>query len=110
MRVEVISESTSINCTFLSAAKQTPTCMSTSCNTTITYGDTCQEQTLLNGMRDSDNHCLVVISLINFVEKTMSSKYCGFRVNATADMRTVTVEGNLLRKLAHHNYSISFIK
>ena len=101
MRVEIISESASIDCTFLRAAKEleTPSCMSTSCNATITYGETCQKQEPLYGMRDSDNHCLVVISLRSFLDEKIS-KYCTFRVNATANTRTVTVDEDLC-KLVH---------
>jgi hypothetical protein len=53
---------------------------------------------LINGVRDSDNDNLVVISLTSFLEETMSSKYCAFRVNATANTTRVIVEGNLLGK------------
>jgi hypothetical protein len=69
-----------------------------SCGATITYGDNCGEQIQINGVRDSDNDSLVVISLRSFIEETMSSKYCAFRVNATAGTRRVTVEGNLFSK------------
>lgn len=91
MSVQVISESVSITCAFLNVIKETEK----SCNATITYGDNCQDQVLLNGVRDNDDDSLVVISLRSFLEETMSSKYCAFRVNATAGMRAVTVEGNL---------------
>lgn len=94
VRVQVISQSVSINCTFLNELEGTPK----SCNATITYGDNCQDQMLINGIKDSENDLLIVISLRRFLEETMSSKYCGFRVNATANTTTVTVEGNLLGK------------
>ena len=97
VRVQVISESASINCTFLSVEGGTPI----SCNATITYGDNCQEQMPIYGTRESNNDVLVAINLRKFLEETVSSKYCGFRVNATANTRMVTVDGNiLLGKLA----------
>ena len=95
MRVQVLSDSVSINCTFLSVSKGT----ATSCNATITYGDNCQERMPLIGVRDSDNDGLIVISLRSFLEEAMSPEICGFRVSATANTRTVTVDGNLLGKL-----------
>ena len=95
MRVQVISESVSINCTFLNASKET----ARSCNATIMYGDNCQQQMLLNGVGDNDMDSLIVINLRSFLEETISSKFCGFRVNATANARTVTVDGNLLGKV-----------
>ena len=97
VRVEVISESVSINCTFLSVAKGTPT----SCSITITYGEKCQDQMLINGLRAIDNEFVVTVGLRSFLEETAPSKYCGFRVNAIANTKTVTVEGNLLGKLSY---------
>ena len=98
VRVQVISETPGINCTFLNVLRGTPT----SCNATITYGETCQNQELIIGMAESDS--VVIVSLRSFLEMTASSKYCGFRVNATASTRRLTVEGNLLSKLIcmHH--------
>lgn len=94
MKVQVISESVSINCTFLNELKGTRK----SCNATVTYGQTCQDQMLLNGMRDNENDLLIVISLRRLLEDIMPSKYCGFIVSATANTRRITVEGNLLGK------------
>ena len=91
MSVQAVSESVSITCAFLNVTKE----IAKSCNATITYGDNCQDRMLINGVRDSDDDSSVVISLRSFLEETMSSKYCAFRVNATAGMRAVTVEGNL---------------
>ena len=90
VRVQITSEPASINCTFLSVIKGLPP----SCDAVITYGQNCEEQMMINGMRDND--LVVVISLTSFLEDTMSSKYCSFRVNATANMRTVTVDGNII--------------
>ena len=95
MKVQLVSESVSINCAFLNVLKMTPK----SCNATITYGLNCEEQMLLYGIRDSENDSLIVISLRSFLEETLPSEYCGFRINATANSRTVTVDGNLLGKL-----------
>ena len=50
----------------------------------------------------SNNDNVVIINLRSFLEETISSEYCIFRVNATAGTRTVIVEGNLLCKLAHN--------
>ena len=97
MRVQVISEPASINCTFLN---NTVKGAAKSCDAIITYGENCQEQMPINGRTDTTNDLVVVISLRNFLEETMSSKYCGFRVNATANTRIVTVDGNLLSELA----------
>ena len=95
--VQVISESASINCTFLNnMVKGT----AKSCDAIVTYGESCQEQMPINGIRSRDNDLVVVINLRDFLEETMSSKYCDFRVNATVNRRTVTVEGNLFRDLA----------
>ena len=94
MRVQVISESVSINCIFLNVSKET----ARSCDATIMYGDNCEEKIITNGVRDSDSDSLVVISLWSFLEETMPSMICGFRVYATANTRIVTVDGNLLGK------------
>ena len=94
MGVQAISESVSINCTFLNVSKGT----AKSCDATITYGENCEEQMVINGVRDIVNDSLVVISLRSFLEETMSSMICGFRVYAIANTRTVTVDGNLLGK------------
>ena len=94
MSVQAISEPVSITCAFLNVSKETAKL----CDATITYGDNCLNQMLINGVRDSDDDSLIVINLRGFLEETMSSKYCAFRVNATADTRTVTVEGNLFGK------------
>ena len=99
--MQVISESASINCMFLNGAQGTPT----SCNANITYGEMCQERTPINGMKENDNDLLVVISLRNFLKETRSSRYCGFRVTATANRSTVTVDGNLFGKLACVSYN-----
>ena len=96
MSVQAISEPVSITCAFLNVRKETAKL----CNATITYGDNCQNQMLITGVRDSDDDSLVVINLRRFLEETMSSKYCAFRVNATADMRTAIVEGSLLGELS----------
>ena len=97
VRVQVISGSASINCTFLSVEASAPI----SCNATITYGDDCQERMVLYGTRESNKDFLVAINLRKFLEETVSSKYCEFRVSATANTRMVTVDGNILGKLAH---------
>ena len=92
VRVQVISESASINCTFLNNMMKGTAKL---CDAIVTYGESCQEQIPISGvMRNND--LVVVISLRNFLEETMSSKYCGFRVNATVNRKTVTVDGNLL--------------
>ena len=98
MRVQV-SESVSINCAFLNVSKETVK----SCDATITYGDNCEGQRLINGVRDHDNNSLVVIGLNSFLEETMVSIICGFRVNATVNTRTVTVDGNLVGKSENPN-------
>ena len=91
----MISESVSINCAFFNVSRGTPR----SCNATITYGDNCEEQILINGVRDSANDSLLIIRLRSILQGSMSSKICGFRVYATANnTRTVTVDGNLLGK------------
>ena len=90
--LQVLSESTSINCAFMRVTN-------ISCNATITYGENCQVQASIVGTRDTNNDLLVVISLRSFLEETRSSKYCGFIINATANTRTVTVDGSLLGKL-----------
>lgn len=95
MRVQVISESASINCAFLNASKGT----AKSCDATITYGDNCGEQIQINGVRDSDKDSLIRISLTSVLE-TYAMTICGFRINAMADTRTVTVDGNLVGKSA----------
>jgi hypothetical protein len=69
-----------------------------SCGATITYGDSCEEQVQINGVRDSDNDSLIIISLINVLEGPAIMTICGFRVNAMANTRTVTVDGNLVGK------------
>lgn len=92
--VQVVSESASINCIFLNVSKGTPT----SCNATIIYGQTCQEQILLHGIKDDSNDHLVVISLRNFLQETQSFKHCSFVVHATVSTMIITVEGDLLGK------------
>ena len=84
VRVQVIPQSASINCTFLNASKVTEK----SCNATIMYGENCQEKTIINGIRDDDNS--IIINVRSVLEETMT--YCGFTVSATANARTVVVE------------------
>ena len=69
-----------------------------SCNGTITYGGTCQDHMPIYGVRPVDNDSLVIISLRSFLDERSLSKLCSFIVNATANTRIVTVEGNLLGK------------
>ena len=87
VRVHVISQSASINCTFLNVLKEAEK----SCNAKIISGETCQDKTMINGMKDGDN--VVIINVRSVLEDTI---YCSFIVNATANARTVIVEGNLL--------------
>ena len=96
VRVQVISLSASINCTFLNVPKEDELLL---CNATIMYGENCQDQELIIGTRDSGN--VVIVSLRNFLEKTASSKYCGFRVMAIAGAKAISVDGDLFGKLAH---------
>ena len=92
VRIQIIPESFSINCSFLSVDNGAPL----SCNATITFGEACQNQRSINGTRDIDNDFLVVIGLKDLVKETVASgKYCEFRVYATANSRTVTIDGTL---------------
>jgi hypothetical protein len=94
VRVQVISESVSIKCAFLNASKE----IIKSCGATITYGDNCEEEIQINGVRDNDNDSLIIISLISVLDGPALMTICGFRVNATANTRVVTVNGNLVGK------------
>ena len=80
--------STNINCTFVNSSNGDRK----SCNATIIFGDNCQDQTELNGVDEGDT--VVLIKLRDFLEETMSSRYCNFIVTAAAGTRLLTVEGN----------------
>ena len=80
--------STNINCTFLNSSNEDRK----SCNATIIYGDNCQDQTELPGINEGDD--VVLIKLTDFLERTMSSRYCSFIVSAAAGTRRLSVEGN----------------
>ena len=95
------SESISINCTFLTMAKGTPiSCIATTDSVTDTKP--CPYQRSMSGTRENDNDLSIIIRLDNFLEETDSSKYCGIKINATADARTVIVNGNFLGKLSNY--------
>ena len=93
VRVQVIPQSVSINCTFLNVPIETEKL----CDATIMYGENCRDEIIIRGVRDSAQ--VVMINVRDTLEETMS--YCGFIVNATANARTVIVEAgnaNLLGK------------
>lgn len=68
-----------------------------SCDATIMYGENCQDEIIIRGVRDGDQ--VVMINVRDTLKETVL--YCGFIVNATANARTVVVEAgnaNLLGK------------
>lgn len=87
-RVQIIQETTSINCTYLDSRNET----NLSCNATIFFGDNCENHMDLTGIKESDK--LISINLI-ILQETMTSEYCDFIVTARAGTRLLYVEGDL---------------